>query len=301
MASMKMQQTDLMTQLLADHPQIGQLVWFTVHPEGMTDTAWIQAVADAGLVHYGGLLHITDRTAYLRALRALQQSAAQPTLIRQVARQKGKSIHHWIEESVVNGHMQFRVLAAFTRDHRTSAVTIDRHAALTPSEDAALAQWPTVLHHAYTTVTAGDRRRQITRWLHQIGTLAMASAGPMQFVTEEAAGLVATFNKHQEALGMHVWSLPLHRTADVIATLTQSLETEVTQQTTTLLQRARDAQNTGKPLSLAQQAALVKHLRALESRVTRYAQVFDTQLDSLTTHLDWAKHAVRGALTADAT
>ncbi|PSR24733.1 MAG: hypothetical protein C7B47_14070 [Sulfobacillus thermosulfidooxidans] len=153
------------------------------------------------------------------------------------------------------------------------------------------------MESARRTYTPGDRRRQVRAWLAHVGSLRLAHAGPVHFVPDTAMGLIQALQSAQTALGLQVWAMPVHRSGDVIATLTQSLDAEITQQTTTLLRTIQAARQGNAVLSTSRQAQLVGQLHDLSARVHHYADLFGTQLDQLTQQLDLAKQAVRSALT----
>ncbi|NMP22645.1 DUF6744 family protein [Sulfobacillus harzensis] len=289
-------QDDLMAQLLASHPNVGRLAWFTVD-EGLVDQQqWLQGLMRAGLTAYGAPKGIPATTAYLRGLRSMQAAAPGRTLIRRVERERGRTVHHWIEETVSGGQVHFRPLAAIARDTKHDIISIQRLDQMTSEQDDALSRLPEFVDTAQRTFTAGDRRRQIRGWFSGVGALQMAHAGPMQFIPETAVGLIDALNQAQNDLGIHVWSMPLTRSADVIGTLTQSLDDEVTRKTAALLKSVQDAKKAGKTPSTASQAKLVQQLKELDSRVQRYSGLFGEQLDNLTTQIAIARQAVRSAL-----
>ncbi len=294
-----LQQDDLMTQLLAHHPQVGRLAWFTVEAQDVDQSTWLNAVVQAGLAHYGMPQGVAPTTAYLRSLRLLQHAAESKTLIRRVVRERGRTVHHWIRETLVNGQVDFTVLAAIDRDTKHDRIaSVYRMALLSRTEEEALSQLPEFLNTARHTYTPGDRRRQVRAWFTGAGALHLDAAGPVQFVPEEAAGLLEALTQARDALGIQVWSMPLQRSEDVIATITQSLDAEVTKKTATLLKQVQDTQAAGKSPTVAQQAKLVATLQDLDTRVQRYAGLFGQQLTTPTSQLDLAKQAVRQALTA---
>ena len=296
------QQDDLMTQLLASHPNVGRLAWFTVDDGLIDQNQWINGLMQAGLTAYGKPQGIPSTTAYLRGLRAMQSAATPRTLIRRVERERGRTVHHWIEESIQGGQVQFRPIAAITRgvarDTKFDTISIQRLDHLTGSEDEALAKLTEFVDTAQHTYTPGDRRRQIRSWFAGVGALQMAHAGPMQFVPETAVGLIDALAQVQDTLGVHVWSMPLARSGDVIGTLTQSLDAEVTKKTAALLKNVQSAREAGKTPTTGQQAKLVQQLKELDARVQRYSGLFGGQLDNLTSQIDIARQAVRGALGA---
>lgn len=292
------QQADLMTELLASHPNVGRLAWFTVD-EGLVDQQqWLQGLMEAGLTAYGVPKGIPAATAYLRGLRAMQAAAPNRTLIRRVERERGRTVHHWIEETVSGGQVHFRPLAAVKRDTKHNFISIHRLDHLTKGQDDALSRLTEFIDTAQRTFTPGDRRRQIRGWFAGVGALHMAHAGPMQFVPETAVGLIDALAQVQDTLGVHVWSMPLVRSSDVIGTLTQSLDAEVTKKTVTLLKSVQAAREAGKTLTTGQQAKLVQQLKDLDSHVQRYSGLFGEQLDNLTSQIDIAHQAVREALGA---
>lgn len=296
MSEQMLQQDDLMAQLMASHPNVGRLAWFTVD-EGLVDQQqWLQGLMRAGLTAYGAPKGIPATTAYLRGLRSMQAAAPGRTLIRRVERERGRTVHHWIEETVSGGQVHFRPLAAIARDTKHDVIGIQRLDQMTSEQDDALSRLTEFVDTAQHTFTAGDRRRQIRGWFSSVGALQMAHAGPMQFIPETAVGLIDALNQAQGDLGIHVWSMPLTRSADVIGTLTQSLDEEVTRKTAALLKSVQDAKKAGKTPTTGQQAKLVQQLRELDSRVNRYAGLFGEQLDNLTMQLDLARQTVRGAL-----
>lgn len=296
MSEQAIQQDDLMAQLLASHPNIGRLAWFTVE-EGLVDqTQWIQGVMNAGLAAYGTPQGIPATTAYLRALRTLQSAAPGRTLIRRVERERGRTVHHWIEETVSGSQVHFRPLAAVERETTHDLINIHRLDHLTGEQDDVLSRLTEFIDTAQRTFTPGDRRRQIRGWFAGVGALQMAHAGPMQFVPETAVGLIDALAQVQDTLGVHVWSMPLSRSADVIGTLTDSLDVEVTKKTAALLKNVQASREAGKTPTVAQQAKLVQQLKDLDTRVQRYASLFGDQLDNLNSQIDVARQAVRGAL-----
>lgn len=284
-------------ELLASNPQIGQLAWFTVTDKPVDSRQWIQAIMQAGLASYGMPSAIPDKTAYLRGLHKLQQVVPQHTLIRRVEQSKDHTVHHWIEESIHTGQVHFRPLAAIERRAANNHVLSQPLDTLEEEEDHALSQLLTFIHEAAITFTPSDRRRQIRRWFAKIGSLQMAYAGPVQFLDESATGLLTALSRAQSDLGIHLWTVPLTRTEDVIQTLTDSLDTEVTKKTTALLHKVHTLHQTGKDLSSAQQAALVQQLHDLDQRVQHYSTLFGSQLDHLTTQITMAKQAVRNSLS----
>lgn len=298
MTDTTLQQDDLMTELLAAHPQVGRLMWFTVDDAPVDQAQWLQAMVQAGLTTYGTPTGLAPSTAFLRGLHAMKRATADRTLLRRVIREKGRTVHHWIEEKVSNGVVDFRVLASIERDTQYDRVTTKRWDTLEPSEDAALSRLPEFIETAGRTYTPGDRRRQVRQWLGKVGALQMAAAGPVQFVPEEASSLIETLTHAQSDLGLHVWSMPLARSADVIGTLTQSLDAEVTKKTASLLEAINKTRQGGKTPTTGQQAKLVAQLHDLTTRVQHYSNIFGEQLDNLTGQIDLAKRAVRGVLDA---
>ena len=257
---------------------------------------WIQGVMNAGLTIYGQPHGIPAATAYLRGLRAMQHAAGASTLIRRVEREKGRTVHHWIEETVAGGQVQFRPIAAITRYTKSDAMNVQRLDRLSSHEDDALSRLTEFVDTARNTYTPGDRRRQIRSWFAGVGAIQMANAGPVQFVPETAVTLIDALSQAQESLGLTMWSMPLTRSADVIGTLTQSLDAEVTKKTAALLKSVQKSREAGKTPTTGQQAKLVEQLHDLDTRIQRYAGLFGTQLDNLTGQIDIARKAVRGAL-----
>lgn len=291
-----MLQEDWMAQVLANHPQVGRLAWFTVDDKMVDQQQWMHALMNAGLTIYGQPHGIPATTAYLRGLRAMQHAAGASTLIRRVEREKGRTMHHWIEETVAGGQVQFRPIAAITRYTKSDAMNVQRLDHLSSHEDDALSRLPEFVDTARNTYTPGDRRRQIRSWFAGVGAIQMANAGPVQFVPETAVTLIDALSHAQESLGLTVWSMPLTRSADVIGTLTQSLDAEVTKKTAALLKSVQKSREAGKTPTTGQQAKLVEQLRDLDTRIQRYAGLFGTQLDNLTSQIGIARQAVRGAL-----
>lgn len=289
-------QEDFMTELLKAHPHVGRLAWFTVSDGPVDQATWFHAIVQAGLAAYGTPSGIASTTAYLRGLRAMQLATSDRTLIRRVTRERGRSVHHWIEETVHDGQVHFRTLAAIERFTKDDRVVTHRQAHLTPSEDEALARLPEWVEAARRTYTMGDRRRQVRQWLTNAGALKMVSAGPVQFIPDTATGLLDALSRGQADLGVQVWSMPVTRSHDVISTLTHSLDAEVTHKTAALLKKVQQAREAGKSPTTAQQAKLVEDLRALDSRIQQYASLFGDQLDNLTQQIAVAKQAVKGAL-----
>ena len=294
-------QDDLMTQFLAANPQVGRLIWFTVDDGPVDQNAWLQGIVDVGLASYGTPPGVPATTAYLRGLRAMQQAVPSRTLVRCVERERGRTVHHWIKETIVNGHVDFRALAAIER--RTTGTPADvintrRLDTLSASEDEALGRLQTYIDTARAMYTPGDRRRQVRRWLANAGALQMVAAGPVQFVPEGAAGLIEAMSQAQETLGMQIWSMPLTRSSDVVATLTQSLDAEVTRKTAALLKSVQEANAAGKTPTLRQQTKVVEQMQDLDARVQHYASMLGTEMDVLTDQIGLAKKAVRGMLIA---
>jgi len=296
MADMMVQQDDLMAQLMASNPTVGRIAWFTVDDGPVDQHQWINGLMQFGLTAYGKPKGIPASTAYLRGLRSMQTAAPGRTLIRRVEREKGRTVHHWIEETVSGGQVHFRPLAAIARDTKYDVININRVAHLSTEQDDALSRLTEFVDIAQRTFTAGDRRRQIRSWFSGVGALQMAHAGPMQFIPETAVSLIDALNQAQDDLGIHVWSMPLTRSGDVINTLTQSLDAEVTRKTTALLKSVQATQQAGKTPTTAQQVKLVQQLKDLDSRVQRYSGLFGEQLDNLTMQLDIARQTVRGVL-----
>ena len=293
---MTTQQDDWMTELLASHPNIGRLCWFTVGDEPVDQHAWLQAIIQAGLAPYGWPHDIPATTAYLRGLHAMQRATPTKTLLRCVERERGRSVHHWIQETVSGGQVQFTVLAAIERQSRNDTLSIYRQTSLSSADDAALSQLSELIDTARHTYTPGDRRRQVRQWLGSVGALHMEAAGPVQFVPDSAGGLLDALTQAQADLGLNIWSMPLQRSQDVIATLTQSLDADITQKTTALLKRVHEARQAGKTLSAHQQTQLLEQFQSLDSRVQHYASLFGGQLTNLTTQIEVAKQALRQAL-----
>ena len=289
-------QHDWMTELLASNPEIGRLVWFTVNDGPVNQTQWLQAAVQAGLAVYGTPAGIPANTAYLRGLRALQQATPTRTLIRRVEQEHGRTVHHWIEETVSGGHVHFRVLAALERRAKQDVLMTHPLDTLTAAESDALSRLPELVDTARHTYTPGDRRRQVRQWLAAVGALQMAAAGPMQFVPDTATGLIDALTRAQDDLGVHVWSMPLQRSQDVVTTLTASLDAEITKKTAALLKTVQTTREAGKTPTTGQQAKLVSQLHDLDTRVQRYAELFGWQLDNLTMQLDIARKTVRRAL-----
>ncbi len=287
---------NFLQELLASHPQIGQLAWFTVTDQSVNQHQWIQAIIQAGLASYGMPTAITDKTAYLRGLHTLQHTVPQHTLIRRVEHAKDHTTHHWIEESVSQGQVHFRPLAAIERHHATGQVLSHALDTLHEEEDHALAHLSEFIQQAATTFTPSDRRRQIRQWFARAGALQMSHAGPVQFIADAASGLISALTQAQSDLGIHVWTVPLTRTDDVVRTLSDSLDTEVTKKTTALLRKVQTLQETGKDLTPHQQTALLQQMQDLDQRVQHYTEIFGTQLDNLTTQITVAKRAVRQSL-----
>jgi hypothetical protein len=199
---------------------------------------------------------------------------------------------------VSGGQVHFRPLAAVERDTQHDIINIHQLDHLTNGQDDALSRLTEFVDTARHTYTPGDRRRQVRGWFAGVGALQMAHAGPMQFVPETAVGLIDALTPVQDTLGVHVWSMPLARSGDVIGTLTQSLDAEVTKKTAALLKSVQAARDAGKTPTTGQQAKLVQQLKELDSRVQRYSGLFGEQLDNLTSQIDIARQAVRGALGA---
>ncbi|POB12212.1 DUF6744 family protein [Sulfobacillus sp. hq2] len=292
---------DWVTDLLHTHPDLGHLVWFTVEAGAMAQADWLAAIAQAGLAHYGLPAGIAPTTAYVRGLRTLGQGPDTRTLLRRVARHRGTVTHHWIRETTASGAVTFQVLAAITGHPRTGTLTtVERRASLTAAEETALARLPDAIQAAGQTYTAGDRRRQIRTWLARVGALTMVAAGPVQFVPTDAQGLLTALTRAQAALGLQVWTLPLARSADVIATVTASLDAEVTQKTAHLLHQLQTARAAPTPLTTAQQTRFVTAFQALQQRVEHYTQLLDDEHSALTQQLALARTAIMQMLTAGA-
>lgn len=288
-------QDDWMGALLQQHPDLGRLVWFRVDEAPVDAAAWLQAVVDAGLAQYGTPSGIPATTGYLRGLAALKAQTPHRTLIRRVARAHGTTEHHWIRDEVIGGQVVFTPIAAIRYTARTESLQVTP---LAPrqEEQAALAQLPDLIATARRTYTAGDRRRQVRHWLQRTGALTMANAGPVTFLPVSAAGLMTALDRAKTALGLEIWSLPLTRSADVVATLTQQLDADVQQKTAALVQRVRTARAAGRDLTVAQQEALVRDLHALDDRIRAYEALFGTQLDQLQNALTVAHRVVYDAL-----
>lgn len=289
-------QDDLMAELAGSSGTLGRLAWFTVNDDSVDQAQWIETIIQAGLAPYGLPTGIRATTAYLRGLRAMQRQVGDSTLLRRVAREKGRTTHHWIAESVAGGQVQFRVLAAIHRDTKTDALQLDRLGDMTMAQEQALHDLPSLVDTAARTYTPGDRRQQITRWIRGAGSLKMPDAGPVQFIPAEASGVLDALNRAQTGLGLTLWSMPLSRSSDVVETLTHGLDAEVSQKTLALLKSIRSTKEAGKTPTEAQQAKLLDQLHDLDSRVQRYAGLFDTQLDNLTDQLALARQQVRQVL-----
>lgn len=289
-------QDDLMAELTGSSGTLGRLAWFTVTDESVDQKQWLATIIQAGLAPYGLPEGIRPSTAYLRGLRAMQHQAGGSTLLRRVAREKGRTTHHWIAESVSGGRVHFQVLAAIQRDTKTDALHVDYLGDMTGDQSRALGDLSSLVETAARTYTPGDRRQQITRWIRSAGSLKMPHAGPVQFIPAEATGVLDALDRAQGGLGLTLWSMPLSRSSDVVETLTQGLDAEVSQKTLALLKAIRTTKETGKTPTAAQQAKLLDQLHDLDSRVQRYAGLFDTQLDNLTDQLALARQQVRQVL-----
>lgn len=288
-------QNDFVAQLVQTSAQVGHVVWFTVEAHEVPQAEWVQAITTAGLAAYGLPSGVSPAVAYRRALRRLQREGGGKTLMRLVARESGRTTHHWIRETVAHGQVTFTPIAAVTRDRRSHAVTTTVLADLTADQQDALTRLPTFLRQAETTYTAGDRRRQIRRWLDGVGALPM-TIGSAVFVPDTGSGLVTALQRAGTDLGVQLMALPLARSRDVVDTLVTNLDTLVTRQTAALLESVKTAQAAGHELTDAQKARLVDQFRALDARVQQYAALFGQQLDNLTMQIDVARQAVRGAL-----
>lgn len=294
-------QTDFIADLMAANPNVGRMAWFTVNNEPINQTQWIQALANAGLLQYGTPQGIPAGSAYLRGLHAMQAMAKHSghgTLLRRVERKRGSVTHHWIEETLVQGRMQFTTVAAITRDTAHDVLSVHRMGTMANSLDEVLGQLPELIKTAQATYTPGDRRRQILRWFQQVGALHLANAGPVQFLPESAAALIDNLVAAQTDLGLQVWSMPLSRSADVIDTLTQSLDVEINRKTATLLKKIHDLKARGEDPTPGQQAKVVEQLHDLNQRVKLYSDLFGDQLTALTTQIEMARSATRSLFVA---
>ena len=296
MSSTTLTQDDLMTQLTGSSGTLGRLAWFTVTDNNVDRAQWLETIIQAGLAPYGLPNAIRPTTVYLRGLRAMQRQAGGSTLLRRVAREKGRTTHHWIAESVAGGQVHFNVMAAIHRDTKTDALQLDRLGDMTAAQDQAFRDLPSLVDTAAQTYTPGDRRQQILRWIRSAGSLKMPDAGPVQFIPVEATGVLDALDRAQTGLGLTLWSMPLSRSSDVIETLTQGLDAEVSQKTLALLKSIRTTKEAGKTPTAAQQAKLLDQLHDLDRRVQRYAGLFDAQLDNLTDQLALARQQVRQVL-----
>jgi hypothetical protein len=222
-------------------------------------------------------------------------NAAGARLLRVVDRPKGQVIHHWIRETVSGGQITFTPLAAMTREYHHDTVSTTALTTLDPEEQTALSALPTLIDTALHTYTAGDRRRQIRRWLQVLQSLTMDHAGPVQFVLQDGAGLVQALTEHQEVLGLQCWALPLTRNQQVLETLAQNVETQVKHDAVALLNHLKKAHQDGKTLTTAQQQKMLADFHTLEARAQHYTEVLDTQSSALSSHLDIVRQQIRAA------
>jgi hypothetical protein len=292
------EQPNLMHDLLAQHPHVGRLAWFTVQDDAVDRATWIQQIMDAGLSQYGLPQPISDTTAYLRGLHALQTRVSTRTHLRRVAHRDGETIHHWIEETIAHEIVHFRPIAAIHRHTKTQRVHFQPLDTLTPDEADARDALPEAIATAADRYTASDRRRQIQHWFDQAGALHLTQAGPVQFIPEPAMGLVTALESAQAGLHLHCWSMPVPRTDAGLETLTASLEAEVTETTSRLIDRAKRLTADGKTPSVRQQAQLLEEFQALHQRIQYYTDLFGTQLDTLQTRSDFSRATVQQLFTA---
>lgn len=285
-------QQDWMTELLQQYPHIGRLVWFTVDDTPMAETDWLQAITQAGLAAYGLPRAIAPTTAYLRGLQTLTTVSEHHTLLRRVARGRGRVVHQWIRETVENEQAVFTPLVTIERRSHPVSLAIHPLTPLTAAEDAALQHLTDAIAQAEHTYLPRDRRQQVRQWLQSVGALSLAKAGPVQFIPETATGLVDALTQAQHALGITVWSLPLQRSDDVIHTLAQHFLHETTTRAASLLQRIQTLKATGKDLTLGQTEALVRDYQALNTRVKEYTDLFGVQLEAVQDQLALVQQAV---------
>ncbi len=295
---MSLPQENFLATLSRQSDTVGQLFWFTMQAEPVSQDQWVQAITTAGLATYGLPGDIPPATAYLRGLHAMRLQTRQHgirTLLRVVERPKGRVIHHWIRETVSGEQVTFTPLAAITREYRHDTVSSTALTPLDPEERTALAALPHLIDTALHTYTAGDRRRQIRRWFATLQSLAMDHAGPVQFVPQDGAGIVQVLTEHQETLGIQCWALPLARNPQVLETLAQNVEAQVQHDAVALLNHLKKAHQAGKTPTTAQQKKMLADFHALEARAQHYAEVLDTQSSALSSHLDVVRQQIRAA------